>query len=496
MLSPRSYEAGHTRLPTFSMKRKSRSSRAQPSSARSTMAASRWQTVPVVICRTGAPLRASRAASFSVARSPTSAATRHRGRKQRQRPLQQRRLAGARAGDQADHEHARRRGSAAGARGRRRSFCLRMFCRTSTRRGSWLIARSPGRPAPAPGRCSTCGGGSAALGAAERLHALERALGLDRRAEDHDRALPRSPGAIPPAGCRRTPSRTTRAAPRARRRQSAPIRRCNAQHAPAMPARLLLARSTRLIAIESSCMAPARRSAACPRLMPPSFGGTRWLIQRREPLPLEQRRELVEQHGVLEDAARRRHRVRAVRRAQSATRGVAQPVREPGVERPGDLAPVTPPQPVVDHARASSGRQSSSPPSNGQGYGSTGRDARASCSSHIAAWPSKVIGRVNPTSAAAVSNRRPAEVVVKTRVRGLEQPARRLRSARGTRTARRRGRAARRAARGSRRRPAPDAARRRRRRRARPAAGGRPARSPPRMLPAKISPPQIVPSSP
>ncbi len=79
MLSPRSYDAGHTRLPTFSMKRKSRPSSAQPSSAVSTMAASRWHTVPVVICRTGAPLRASRAASFSVARSPTSAATRNRG---------------------------------------------------------------------------------------------------------------------------------------------------------------------------------------------------------------------------------------------------------------------------------------------------------------------------------------------------------------------------------------------------------------------------------
>ena len=63
--------------------------------------------MPVVICRTGAPLRASRAASFSVARSPTSAATRYRGCKRGQRLLQQRRLAGAGARDQADHEDAR-----------------------------------------------------------------------------------------------------------------------------------------------------------------------------------------------------------------------------------------------------------------------------------------------------------------------------------------------------------------------------------------------------
>ncbi|HUF36415.1 MAG TPA: hypothetical protein VMN37_10725 [Gemmatimonadales bacterium] len=37
-----------------------------PSSAVSTIAASRWQTVPVVIWRTGAPLRASRAARPAV----------------------------------------------------------------------------------------------------------------------------------------------------------------------------------------------------------------------------------------------------------------------------------------------------------------------------------------------------------------------------------------------------------------------------------------------
>jgi ankyrin repeat protein len=74
--SPRSNVAGQTRLPTFSTNRKSRSSGRHPSSAPATMSASRWQTVPVVICRNGAPLRASRWASLSVARSPTRAATR------------------------------------------------------------------------------------------------------------------------------------------------------------------------------------------------------------------------------------------------------------------------------------------------------------------------------------------------------------------------------------------------------------------------------------
>ena len=38
---------------------------------------------------------------------------------------------------------------------------------------------------------------------------------------------------------------------------------------------------------------------------------------------------------------------------------------------------------------------------------------RAICSSHMAAWPSKVVSRVNPSNAAAASKRRPTEVVVK-----------------------------------------------------------------------------------
>src|SRR5262245_34686845 len=59
------------------MNRQSSSARFQPLSAHSIIAASRWQTVPVVICLTGTSARASRAASLSVARSPTSAATRH-----------------------------------------------------------------------------------------------------------------------------------------------------------------------------------------------------------------------------------------------------------------------------------------------------------------------------------------------------------------------------------------------------------------------------------
>ena len=49
----------------------------------------------------------------------------------------------------------------------------------------------------------------------------------------------------------------------------------------------------------------------------------------------------------------------------------------------------------------------------GKGYGSTFGARRARCSSHMAAWPSKVISRVKPSSAAAVSKRRPIDVVAK-----------------------------------------------------------------------------------
>ena len=46
---------------------------------------------------------------------------------------------------------------------------------------------------------------------------------------------------------------------------------------------------------------------------------------------------------------------------------------------------------------------------------------RASCSSHIAACPSKVISRVKPSSAAAVSKSRPMEVVAKVRTPLVDQ---------------------------------------------------------------------------
>src|SRR6476660_4956547 len=57
------------------------------------------------------------------------------------------------------------------------------------------------------------------------------------------------------------------------------------------------------------------------------------------------------------------------------------------------------------------GRQSSTTPSNVSEYADDEDEVHASCSSHIAAWPSNEIGRVNPATAATVSNSRPADVV-------------------------------------------------------------------------------------
>ena len=144
--------AGQTRLPTFSMKRKSSSSSAQPSSA---------------VCdhvglemadRAGRDLAdrrpAPRQAAGVVVGGQVADQRRHADsarREPRQRLLQQAsscRRPDSRPGSRRRRRH---RESAGAARAPRTSFCLRMFWRTSTRRGSWLIARSPWRPAPAPG---------------------------------------------------------------------------------------------------------------------------------------------------------------------------------------------------------------------------------------------------------------------------------------------------------------------------------------------------------
>ena len=76
--------------------------RSQSTSAVLTISASRWQTVPVVICCTRAPERPRRCASRSVARSPTSARDPASRLQLAEGRFQQRRLAGARAGHQAD----------------------------------------------------------------------------------------------------------------------------------------------------------------------------------------------------------------------------------------------------------------------------------------------------------------------------------------------------------------------------------------------------------
>src|SRR5579864_8292900 len=120
------------------MKRKSSDVRSHPSRACSTIAASRWQTVPVVIWRTGAPLVRRRTASLSVARSPTRAATRARAPRRRRvslssavfpapgletRPTTQ---------TPASANRARRRAASA-------SFLASTFRRTSTIRGGKVV---------------------------------------------------------------------------------------------------------------------------------------------------------------------------------------------------------------------------------------------------------------------------------------------------------------------------------------------------------------------
>ena len=224
------------------------------------MAASRWQTVPVVIWRTGAPLRASRAASFSVARSPTSAATRWYGpscvsvcssnvvfpapgldtRLTTNTPASRKRCRSARATEVVLLEEV-----------------LPDFDQTGV-----VILRAPGRPVPAPCRCSTCGVGVPHTAQQNACTLLELPLGPRSRAVDDDgHLLDHQPRSLE-RRLRRTPSRRTTAAPPARR-PTAP-RAADGRAHTRPPSRLASsqAMSTMLIAIDSSCMRSQRAASA------------------------------------------------------------------------------------------------------------------------------------------------------------------------------------------------------------------------------------------
>ena len=69
--APVSNSAGQTRLPTFSIKTTECSAGGSASSARSIMAASRWQHLPVLICSARVPVARMRSASLSVSWSPS-----------------------------------------------------------------------------------------------------------------------------------------------------------------------------------------------------------------------------------------------------------------------------------------------------------------------------------------------------------------------------------------------------------------------------------------
>ena len=72
--SPRSKSVGHTRLPTFSTMMRSRRARSSTSTARLSMALSRWHAPPVLICTAGMPWALMRSASTLLAMSPSMTA--------------------------------------------------------------------------------------------------------------------------------------------------------------------------------------------------------------------------------------------------------------------------------------------------------------------------------------------------------------------------------------------------------------------------------------
>ena len=237
-----------------------------------------------------------------------------------QRLLQQRRLPGARARDQADHEDARLAEPLPERAGHQVVLLEDVLPHFDE---AWLVAHvsisratsSSSRPLIHLRR------GSAALRAAEGLHALERTLGLTAGAEDDDRHLfdhqPRSLQRSLKG--RHLVRREQRLGYHAGQRADPDMQRADA---PALPAGLLLREVHQAHRDRELVHGPSAPSAACPRLIPPSFGGTRWLIQSVSRSRSSRARQVVEQHGVLDHAARRDHRIETVR----------------GAERPGRVA--------------------------------------------------------------------------------------------------------------------------------------------------------------
>ena len=131
-------------------------------------------------------------------------------------------------------------------------------------------------------------------------------------------------------------------------------------------------------------------------------------------LALQQYFQIAQQQFVLKHAAGKHDGVGIVRRTQIRAASQRQQ------QFPGETPAQSHAHP--DHAadrealRAASDENPVHPAQTGTRIPPRSADLRANCSSHIAACPSKLVSRVNPTNAATVSNSRPIDVVANVRI--------------------------------------------------------------------------------
>src|SRR5262249_47051971 len=104
--SPRSNRAGQTRLPTFSISTTARGGGSRRSRPRASMAASRWQPVPVLIWTTGPPAAWMRPAAPAGGLAPPDDVKGHLAPQVAEGALQEGGLAGPRRADQVQGQDA------------------------------------------------------------------------------------------------------------------------------------------------------------------------------------------------------------------------------------------------------------------------------------------------------------------------------------------------------------------------------------------------------
>ena len=140
---------------------------------------------------------------------------------------------------------------------------------------------------------STCGVGVPHTAQQNNCTLLSSRSASALRADRPRREPPRSPAGIPSNGVSAQAISYDASSASGTTPDSAPIRRCSAHTRAASFSASSCGHVYQAQRYRELVHGPSAPSAACPRLMPPSFGGTTWLTQQLEPVILQQTRELV-----------------------------------------------------------------------------------------------------------------------------------------------------------------------------------------------------------